>query len=582
MDKPDGGKEVVWFDPEGRKGLNGVSLSDIPLYGIDRLGKDPVVVVAEGEKAAQALVDAGIQAVGTCTGASSVPGRAVLADLTGRKVLLWPDADDVGFEHMRRVAVGLRGIASSIGWVTDPAAQPHDDAVEALQRGGIEGVRALLSQAGHVPGLGMEIERVGIGYRARSKVGRVELRLERIKARSGQVHGELSIRSDDPGAPEDGHLLQHDFNVSSLSARKTTAEYVAKRAPKIEVDWHALLEEFCRRVLALEREGLPIETLGVEARRESIPYLVYPMLPRDRATILFGPGGSGKSYFGALFAIAVATGRSVFPGWDTTRAGNVLILDWEADREEWNDRLWLVAEGAGVDPDEYRGRIRYRSCLTSLTDQVEELVKYVRDERIDLVIVDSVGMASPGAREGTDANEGALQLFRALRLLRTTALLIDHVSKQGAGSENGAKDPYGSIFKTNLARQTWEIKRDDTTEDSPTADLVLTNRKVNNGPKRNPIGVRITYEDRAVVFERTDLSEMAESLQAAIPVTTKIKSALLREGWLTKEALVEETGAAEPTVRQSLLRLTKHGVIVKGPGNQYGMAARTKEDSGDF
>jgi hypothetical protein len=257
VDKPDGGKDVFWLGPDGRKGLGGMELADMPLYGIERLGKAPLVVLTEGEKAAQALIDVGIQAVGTVTGASATPGRAPLADLNGRKVVLWPDADDVGYDHMKRIATRLRGIATALYWIEVPGAQPHDDSVEAIARFGADGVLEMVLNPGAVPSVGLKVERLGMGYRGYAKVGKVELRLDRVKARSGQVHGELTVRSDDPDGPEDGHLLQHDFNVSSLTSRKTTAEYIAKRAPKIEADWHGLLETFCRQVLALDREGLP-------------------------------------------------------------------------------------------------------------------------------------------------------------------------------------------------------------------------------------------------------------------------------------------------------------------------------------
>ena len=90
------GKRMVWELPSGEAGLGGIATADLPLYGIDRLGKDATVVVVEGEKAADTLIRVGVQAVGTVTGASSTPGQAALAELGGRHVVLWPDNDDVG------------------------------------------------------------------------------------------------------------------------------------------------------------------------------------------------------------------------------------------------------------------------------------------------------------------------------------------------------------------------------------------------------------------------------------------------------------------------------------------------------
>lgn len=570
-DQPDGKKSIFWVGSDGRKGLGGQSPDSLPLYGIERLDKRPRVVIAEGEKAAQALIDAGIPAVGTVTGASSVPSRASLSELNGRDIVLWPDADAVGQEHMRKIAANLRGIAASVRWVNWPEGVDGDDAFDCLARFGVERTLQLIDSAGPVTDAGMRFERIGLGYRAIFRIGQVTMTLERIKSRSGQVHGELAVRSNDPFAPEDGHLLQSDFNVSSLTSRKTTGEWLGRRAPKVEADWQSMLEEFCRRVLAAEREGLPIVSVGSQPQREAAPYLVYPAVPLNRATILFGPGGSGKSFLAAGLAVSVSTGTTVVAGWTPNRPGKVLVLDWEADAEEWNDRIAMVARGCGVEAP----AIAYRSCVAPLTEQVEEVARYVLDNMIDLVIVDSVGMASPGGREGTDANEATIRLFQAIRVLKTSVLLIDHVSKAGNEKESGAGNPYGSIFKVNLARMTWELRREDSTEeDGEDGHLLLVNRKANSGPRRAPIGLRIEYGEDTVRFVREDI---VDGLQRSVPASTKVFNHLARNGWSTVEEVVEATGVDRDTVRQYLNRDARAGKYVKDATGRFGLAYRQKK-----
>lgn len=107
LDYSDGDKIVYWLQPDGRtKGLGGRTLDTMPLYGSERLAMRPdaPVIVCEGEKAAQALIDAGYLALGTVTGASGTPSADVLRSLIGREVLLWPDNDEPGRAHMRRIA----------------------------------------------------------------------------------------------------------------------------------------------------------------------------------------------------------------------------------------------------------------------------------------------------------------------------------------------------------------------------------------------------------------------------------------------------------------------------------------------
>ena len=120
VDHDDGTKVVSWRGPDRTSGLNGTPSADLPLYNAHRIDEwaDPIVVT-EGEKAALALADNGFPAVGTVTGASDTPTDDVLADLEGRGVILWPDADDVGREHMRRIGESLVDRAA-VGWYEPP------------------------------------------------------------------------------------------------------------------------------------------------------------------------------------------------------------------------------------------------------------------------------------------------------------------------------------------------------------------------------------------------------------------------------------------------------------------------------
>lgn len=119
-DFSDGSKNMPWEHGDGIRGLPaGVSAADLPLYGSEDLSGRPdgLVIVTEGEKAAQALRDQGRLAVGTVTGASGVPGNLALEALRGRDVALWPDNDEPGRLHMKRVAAALTGVARSVSFI---------------------------------------------------------------------------------------------------------------------------------------------------------------------------------------------------------------------------------------------------------------------------------------------------------------------------------------------------------------------------------------------------------------------------------------------------------------------------------
>ena len=102
-------KRFVWQQPDGSSGLSR-SVSELPLYGTEQfpdLKSGRLVVVTEGEKAADALRRRDIPAVGTVTGATGCPSDDVLATLDRFAVAVWPDADTQGRKHAAKLLHGL-------------------------------------------------------------------------------------------------------------------------------------------------------------------------------------------------------------------------------------------------------------------------------------------------------------------------------------------------------------------------------------------------------------------------------------------------------------------------------------------
>lgn len=132
VDEPRGAKRYVWQQPDGSAGLGGRPASTLPLYSGERLAAQPGarVVVAEGERATDALTRRSVLAVGTVTGASGTPDADVLRVLAGGDVVLWPDADDVGRAHMARIAERLVAVGVTPRWVTVPGTADGDDAAD--------------------------------------------------------------------------------------------------------------------------------------------------------------------------------------------------------------------------------------------------------------------------------------------------------------------------------------------------------------------------------------------------------------------------------------------------------------------
>ena len=94
-----------------------------PLYGLDRLAALPqaVVIVTEGEKACDAagrLLQSFV-AITSPNGAKSA-GKANWSMLAGRRVMIWPDADEAGLAFAAAVTKGLRDVAADVRIISPP------------------------------------------------------------------------------------------------------------------------------------------------------------------------------------------------------------------------------------------------------------------------------------------------------------------------------------------------------------------------------------------------------------------------------------------------------------------------------
>ena len=93
-----------------------------------------LVIIGEGEKTVQALVEHGFQAT-TCDGGSKNWKTTHSASLKDRDVLILPDNDDAGRAHADQVAASLRDFAASVRVLELPDLAHKGDAERMARRG---------------------------------------------------------------------------------------------------------------------------------------------------------------------------------------------------------------------------------------------------------------------------------------------------------------------------------------------------------------------------------------------------------------------------------------------------------------
>jgi hypothetical protein len=371
----------------------------------------------------------------------------------------------------------------------------------------------------------------------------VAVRMERLYEDSHYVvTGEVTVRAHGE------HIHQARMNLTSTRSRAEVANACSKRVEGDSYDWTAIIEQTCVFILSKYREGDAAVNLATTELEAGDRTLIDPVLPKGHPTTIYGLGGLGKSLYALYLSVLVAAGASTDRLIATP--GNVLYLDYEADKQETLRRYHDICSGLDIEPPP----LTYRFCYRSMADEVEIIQRLVSDLEISLVIIDSAGPACGGKPE---LAENAIHFFTALRSLHTTSLIIAHADK----ATGGAKGPFGSVFFTNLSRSLWQVKKAQRMG-ADDLDFSIWHRKTNLGKLMRPIAYRISFTDGATKFNDIKVKD-SEELSKDLPLVERIAN-LLSKGPLSASEIAEELAANQHTVSVTLSRKKNMFVLVGG------------------
>ena len=347
----------------------------------------------------------------------------------------------------------------------------------------------------------------------------IEFTVDRLRRERHELIGELSVACGVIGAKViDGVLSVGTFNLSSPVAASHRAKLLAERARVKGIDWSSMIEELRQHVLTHDRRGAPsinLRTVAVPAATDPEIDLCGLSLPADHFSIVFGDGGTGKSYLALRLLSELAT--------DGMAVG---LFDWELSETTHRRRLEAI-NGAQM-PD-----VRYVRLDRPLVHEVDRLRRIIRTDGIRYAVLDSIGYGTAGAPESAEA---AMDFARAVRQLGIGTLALAHVTK----AENGDQRPFGSTFWHNSARCTWNLKLASTSPDGDELQLAAFHRKSNLGRLRPPVGIKVAFEADRVVFVPIDATTIDE-VASELPLWQRIR-AVVRTGPMTLATIASEVG----------------------------------------
>ncbi|CAJ0728670.1 phage/plasmid primase, P4 family [Ralstonia mannitolilytica] len=108
-----------------------------PLYNQPGMISASLVVLVEGEKCAQALINAGIVATTAMHGANAPVEKTDWSPLAGKAVLIWPDRDKPGWDYATQAAQAILSAGAKSCHILYPPEEAADgwDAADAVMEG---------------------------------------------------------------------------------------------------------------------------------------------------------------------------------------------------------------------------------------------------------------------------------------------------------------------------------------------------------------------------------------------------------------------------------------------------------------
>jgi len=409
----------------------------------------------------------------------------------------------------------------------------------------------------------LRLEKLPNGFYAEVPVdqGMIVVRYGKLSEKNDSLSGLLNIKLK--AGSHVFKLYSGRWNCMSTRTRKDLANYLSRVTPKtFEIDWHEIIEWLAQGIL--EKHFSSSEVLRiVPTEHTEVEFLLYPILPKKHPTLIFAPGGTGKSFVAMYLAMLVQNGMSLLESTEAEQ-GEVLYLDWEVDYQEAQRRFGMLRLSFENQDLEFP---LYKRCELTLKDEIDDILQAVAENGVKLVIIDSVAPAVGG-----DINDShkVLNFFQAVRQITTTGasvMLLTHVSKKD--KDEDSRSPIGSVFFENLSRLTWELRSE--MFDDGIFDFALIPRKSNFG-KLDPVGLRAVFKFHGVHFSKISADQVIQYEKEFVvyDLLKRLKSATVKE-------IANQLGMRKEKVYTILTKLEKRGKIYS-EGEQWKVREVVMED----
>jgi len=380
---------------------------------------------------------------------------------------------------------------------------------------------------------------------------------------------EITFFYSEPGSDREILLLaanRVDFlsptQKYNLERQLQTIGYINNGTATAYLNWERKVNDIAVAVLQNCRpDEAPLE-LCTATNAEPPEYIIDPLLVRNYPNVIFGDPSSSKSTVAVILAQI-----ALLPWLDNpmglrapTRSTKVIYLDWEADAATIQWQTAQLQRGIDGMPELF---LLYRRCSLPLSQDLEQVKRYISDAGAELVIIDSLGLAAGGELKETQT---ALDFFAALRSLNVTSLILAHNSKD---RESKQRSIYGNQFFTAQARNVWELRKQQEPDSSEMAIALFHRKPPPFAGLHKPLGFKLEFTDSAMIIKPSDPKTVDEFLDQ-MGLKTQIFETL-RQGSMTLKDLAEIIDKPLNQVKARCYEMKKAGRLTK-IGEEWGLA----------
>jgi hypothetical protein len=324
-------------------------------------------------------------------------------------------------------------------------------------------------------------------------------------------------------------------------------------------------DEVRSRSHSLGREGMrndpeqSIRAVSFRGREKPGPreWIVDRAICQGHPASWYGESGIAKSLLAAHMGLHVAGDGIDY--WAGLRVKTVPVIygDFELDEIEHLRRAQELA--AGMELPDVPTKFHYLPLAgLPAAEAFQIAAEECRRLKAGLFIVDSVGFALDGDSElAKDVLRFYRECVQPIRDAGATPFLIDHQAKVIKGEKYSDKQEFGSVYKTNAVRSSFQIRG---AWDGNELTATFTHKKTNFGPKVDDFSLKLVFG--AGKIEVTRLKEAVPNPDKEPSKKEQVLGAIVGMGRATAETAAQKTGLNLKTVQNAISEHLADGVLV--------------------